>query len=47
MHAGDNFCVRELPDVNMMAADDSRKLFNILADFRDTDIFRGGLEQDA
>lgn len=46
MHAGDNLCVRELPDVNMMAADDSGKLFNILADFRDTDIFRGGLEQD-
>lgn len=46
MHAGDNLCIGELPDVDMMAADDSGKLFNILADFRDTDVFRSGLEQD-
>lgn len=46
MHAGDNLCVRELPDVNMMATDDSGKLFNVLSDFRDADVFRSGLEQD-
>lgn len=46
MHASDDLCIRKLPDVNVMTADDSGKLFNILADFRDTDIFRSGLEQD-
>lgn len=46
MHACDDLCIGKLPDVNMMAADNSGKLFNVLADLWDADILRSGLEQD-
>lgn len=47
VHAGDNLCVRELPDMNVVAADDTRKSLDILSNILDANIFWRGLEKDA
>lgn len=46
VHAGDDFGVRQLPNVDMMAADNSRKGLDVLADILDTDVLRGCLKED-
>ena len=38
VQAGDNLGIGKLPDVNVMAADDTRKTFDILTDFGDRNV---------
>lgn len=45
VHAGDDLGVGELPDVDVVAADDTGEGFNIFADIGDTDVLGGGLEE--
>lgn len=45
VHAGNGLGVRKLPDVDMVAADDSRERFNVFADIGDADVLRSGLEE--
>ncbi len=47
VHAGDNLGVGELPDVNVVAADDAGQPLDVLSDVLDTNVLGGGLEQNA
>lgn len=47
MHAGDELCVGELPDVNVMAGNNTGECLNILANLGNADVLRGSLEQDS
>lgn len=43
MHAGNDLGVGELPDVDMMAANNAGQPFDVLANFLYTDVLRGSL----
>lgn len=47
MHAGDDLGVGELPDVDVVAADDAGKMLNVLSDLADADVFGSRLEKNA
>lgn len=47
VHAGNDLGIRQLPDMNVMAADNTRKTFNVLADLPDADILGSGLKEDS
>lgn len=47
VHAGNELGVGQLPDVNVVAGDDSRESFNVVSDFLDADVLWGGLKEDA
>ena len=44
VHAGNELCVGELPDVNVMAGDDTRQPLDILSNLLDTDVLGSSLE---
>lgn len=46
MHAGDDLRVGELPDVDVVAADDAGEGLDVLTDLGDADVLRGGLQED-
>lgn len=46
MHAGDELRVRELPDVDVMAGNNTGECLDILANLGDADMLRGSLEKD-
>ena len=43
VHACDELCVGELPDVDVVACDDTGESLDILSNLGDTDVLRGGL----
>lgn len=47
MHAGNELGIRELPDVDVMASDDTGECLDILSDFLNADILRSSLEKNA
>lgn len=47
VHAGNELGVGKLPDVNVVAGDDTRESLNVLSNVLDTDMLGGGLEQNA
>lgn len=47
MHAGDELGVGELPDVNVMAGNNTRECLDVLANLGNADMLRGGLEKDS
>lgn len=47
MHAGDELCVGKLPDVNVMAGDNTGECLDILTNLGNADVLRGSLEQDS
>lgn len=47
MQACHHLGIRQLPDVNVVAADDARQLLDILADVLDANVFGGCLEEDS
>lgn len=47
MHARDKFGVGELPDVDVVAANNTRQSFYVLPDLLDADMLRSGLQENA
>lgn len=47
MHAGDELRVGELPDVNVMAGNNTGECLDILTNLGNADVLRGSLEQDS
>lgn len=46
VHAGDDLGIRQLPDVDVVAAHDSWKTLDVLADVLDANVLGGGLQEN-